>query len=146
MRRRGWRKFSLVDLLEPDTRGFMIWPEVFKRRNHLRTLFDGVRTTRMERTAAGRVHWRGRIAGQQDTLAPAFAAWIGQGHGAHERLGVGMQRALDNVRGRAELDDLTEIHHRDPVRDMFDDGQIVRNENHAQAHFAGKSEEEIDDL
>src|SRR5205814_10559936 len=48
----GRRVFELVDFLQPDTRGFVIRPKGFKRRNDPRTLFDGVRTTRMERTAA----------------------------------------------------------------------------------------------
>ena len=92
-------ELMLVDLLQPDARGFMSWPENLKRRNHLRTLFDRVRTTRMERTAARRVHRRRWIAGQKDTLTLPFSARVGQRHSTDERLGVGMQRALDYLGG-----------------------------------------------
>ena len=103
----------------------MIWPKGFKRRNDPRTLFDGMRTTRMERTAAGWVHRGWWVAGQKDALPLTFAAWIGQWHRADECLCVGMQRVFDNLGGRAKLDDFAEIHHCDPVRDMFYDGKIV---------------------
>src|SRR5437899_9353424 len=88
---------GLVDFLQPDTRGFMIWPKGFKRRDHPRTLFDGMRTTRMERTAAGWVHRGWWIAGQKDALPLTFTARVGQWHSADERLGIRMQRALEHV-------------------------------------------------
>ena len=47
-----------------------------------------------------------------------------------------MQRALENLCGRAELDNFSEIHHGDAIGDVFDDGEIVRNENQRQLHLA----------
>ena len=124
----------------------MIWPKGFKRRNHSRTLFDGMRTTRMERTAAGWVHRGWWVAGQQDALPLTLTARVGQWHSADERFGIRMQRALEYIGGRAKLDDFAEIHHGDAVRDVFYDGKIVRDENHGQTHLARKVEKQIDDL
>src|SRR2546425_2887121 len=137
---------GLVNFLQPDTRGFVIWPKGFERRNDPRTLFDGMRTRRMERTAAGWVHRGWWLAGQQDALPLTLTAWVGQWHSADERLGIRMQRALEYSGGRAKLDDFSQIHHCDPVRNVFYDGKIVRDENHGQPHLARKVEKQIDDL
>ena len=57
-------------------------------------------------------------------------------HRREQRLRVRMGRALVDVVARADLDDLAEVHHGDPVGHVADDGQVVRDEDVRQAEVA----------
>ncbi len=55
------------------------------------------------------------------------------------------RRGDDRARG-TELDDAAEIHHRDPVADMRDHGEVVRDEQIGEAELAAQGGEQFDDL
>ena len=57
-----------------------------------------------------------------------------------------MERVDVEVVGRSDLDDLAEVHHRDPVRDVADDGEVVRDEQVGQAELGLELLHEVDDL
>ena len=46
-----------------------------------------------------------------------------------------MQRVLVELLGRRDLDDRAEVHHRDPVGDVPDDREIVRDEQVRQVEL-----------
>ena len=66
-------------------------------------------------------------------------------HGRQQRLRVRMHGRLVD-RSRAELDDLAEVHHRDPVRDVPDDGEVVRDEQVRRVELVLQLLEQVDDL
>ena len=47
-----------------------------------------------------------------------------------------MPRVVVEVVGRRDLDDLAEVHHRDPVADVAHDREVVRDEEVGQAELA----------
>uniref|UniRef100_A0A6J7MXT6 Unannotated protein n=1 Tax=freshwater metagenome TaxID=449393 RepID=A0A6J7MXT6_9ZZZZ len=49
-------------------------------------------------------------------------------HCREQRPGVRVRRCTIDVLGRADLDNLSEVHHRHPVRDVANDGQVVGDE------------------
>ena len=53
-----------------------------------------------------------------------------------------MQWSTQNLIRRTELDDFTEIHHRDPIGNVFYDGEIVRNKKEREIHLATESSRE----
>src|SRR4051794_18902305 len=57
-----------------------------------------------------------------------------------------MRRLLVDRLLRADLDDLPEVHHGDAVRDVTDDGEIVRDEDVRQPEVALERLEQVDDL
>ncbi len=57
-----------------------------------------------------------------------------------------MKRVDIEAVGRGDFDDLAEVHHRDPVRDVADDGEIVRDEEVGQPELALELLHEVDDL
>src|SRR5688572_10414017 len=64
---------------------------------------------------------------------PRFAAHslllgIGHGHGRDEPLRVGIGRAAQDLVTRADLDELAQVHDRDPVREDVDHRQVVTDE------------------
>src|SRR3954469_14613929 len=87
---------------------------------------DRARAARVEAAA------RGRVARARDRAMQADA-WARAGgerrDRRQERLGVGMVRRLEDALGRADVHDLAEIHHRDAVGDVADDGEVVRDED-----------------
>ena len=100
----------------------------------------------MKPATDGRIHWRGRIARKDNALARVLTRWIDNWHRTDERLGVGMQRLLQNRAGLTKLDNFSEIHHPDSVGDMFHNREIVRDEDKRQLHLVPKEDEQIDDL
>ena len=73
-----------------------------------------------------------------------FGVWLG--HGRQQRLGVGMQWFGIKRLTWGELDDLAQIHHRHPGRDVAHHGQIVGNEQVCQAIFFLQVFQQVHDL
>ena len=86
----------------------------------------GIRTARMEGTARRRIDWAWNIALQK--LFLALDPRIGDRHCSQQGFGVRMQRAREQRLLVGVFDDFTEIHHRDAVTDVLDNGEIVGNE------------------
>ena len=83
------------------------------------------RATRVE-DAAGRGICRARdVALEPDPVATAA---VDRRHGGEQRLGVRVVRPVEDDVGRAELLQPAEVEDRDPVRDVADDSEVVRDE------------------
>ena len=67
-------------------------------------------------------------------------------NGCEQRLGVRVQWIAEELTGRRDLDDPAEIHHGNPMADVLDHGEIVRDKQIRQAEFALQIGEQVDDL
>jgi len=56
-------------------------------------------------------------------------------NGRHQRLRAGVRGLLEDVGGRAHLDDLTEMHHRHTVGQQAHDVEVVRDEERGKAEL-----------
>ena len=63
-----------------------------------------------------------------------------------QRPRVRMLRRSEDVGGRAELDDPSEVHHGDPVGEVLDHGQVVRDEDDRQPELALQRCDQVQDL
>src|SRR6185437_5751139 len=97
--------------------------------------------------AAGRWVRRVRnVALQHDALSPAPVRRIFDRDRRQQRLCVRVRRALEDVVSRPDLDDLSEIHHRDAVGDVTDEREVVGDEERCETEVALQRLEQIDDL
>ena len=87
----------------------------------------------MEGAARRRVDRGRRVARDDD--AKALLLRIGRRHRAEQRARVRMQRRRVELLGRALLDDLAEVHHRDALADVPHDAEIVRDEEEGDAEL-----------
>ena len=71
---------------------------------------------------------------------------IGHRDRREQRLGVRMQRVLEDVLGRAVFDETAEVHNAHRVRDMLDDRQVVRDEQVGQLVLLLQFLQQVDDL
>ena len=76
----------------------------------------------------------------------AFALGSGMGSGGQERERVGVDRVRIHLIGGADLDDLAQVHHRDPVGDVADDAEVVRDEEIGELELVLEVLEQVDDL
>ncbi len=90
-----------------------------------------IRTAGMEMAARRRVDGAWDITGEN--LSVHVLARFGHWYRAQERLGVGVDRGLENVFGRANFDDAAQIHDGYKVGNMFNDGKIVTDEEVGEA-------------
>ena len=71
---------------------------------------------------------------------------VGHGHGRQQRPRVRVAgRRVQRV-GRPDLDDLAEVHDRDPVADVLDDRQVVGDEQVRQAEPLAQVGQQVEDL
>ena len=103
-------------------------------------------------TARGRRGQRARhVALQPDALAPLplagrAAERFGHGDRGQERDRVRMPRLGVQLVPAGHLDDLAEVHDRNPVADVPDHGQVVRDHHVGQAQLFLQILEQVDDL
>src|SRR5437764_327138 len=83
---------------------------------------------RVETAAGRRVHRRRYVPGEDDPLALHLDVRVGDRDGRQERLRVRMQWMLVEVDAVGELDDLAQVHDRDPVADVPHDREVVGDE------------------
>src|SRR4029077_11837445 len=105
---------------------------------------EGVRAARVEAAALRRVDRAWHIALQDD--ARARIARLRHRHGGEERESVGVLRRGEDLAFLRRLDDLAEIHHRDAMRHMLDDGEVMADEEKGEAELLLQVLQEIDDL
>ena len=106
-------------------------------------LGEGVRASRVEAAAGGRSRRIRYLAGQR-LRQPAFA--VGTRDGLDECLGVRVQGRRPQPARRRRLDQEPEVHHRDGVRDVAHDREVVGDEQQADAKLAGEAGQEVGDL
>ena len=105
---------------------------------------DRVRAAARE-TASARDRARARqIAGEAVPVA-GLVGMRGRDRG-QERPRVGMGGPAEQVVGAGDLHDAAEIHHRDAVRDVTHDREIVRDEEVGEAELGLQVLEQVDDL
>ena len=68
------------------------------------------------------------------------------GHGLDQRLGVGMQRPLENLAHRPVLDDLSRIHHRHVISEVTHDAEVVGDEQYGHAQLFAQVAQQLNDL
>ncbi len=73
-------------------------------------------------------------------------ARLGRGDRVEQRLRVRVQRLLVHRLAGADLAELAQVHHRDPVADLLDQGQVVGDEQVGQAQLAAQPLEEVEHL
>src|ERR1700741_4741090 len=78
---------------------------------------------------------RARYVAFEDDPLPRYVG-VRDRHRRQQRLGIRVLRACEQRVLIGELDDLAEIHHRDAVADVLDDGEIVRDKKIRQSKFA----------
>ena len=105
---------------------------------------ERIRATRVEAAAGGKLDRTGHIAGKNDALAPGGR--IRHRDRGEQRFGVRMQRIAEQLARRRDFDDPAEIHHGDPVADVLDHGQIMRDEEIREAELALQIDQKVDDL
>ena len=82
-----------------------------------------------------------------ETDSPVLSGFrIGTGHGGQERAGIRVQRSFVDQLGRTDLDDISEIHDGNALRDMAHDGQVVSNKDVGQLEFVLKVLHQVHDL
>ena len=102
------------------------------------------RTARVEQAAGRQVERTRQFAARRgDAGAPRRVEF---GRRIEQRLRIGMARRGEQRLGRADLDHLAEIHHRDAMRDVADQAQIVRDEHHGQLQPLLQLQQQVDDL
>src|SRR5919108_758423 len=79
-------------------------------------------------------------------LALALTSRVGHGDGGEERLGVLVLRVRVHLLGRADLDELALVHHRDLVAHRADDCEVVRDEEVREPEVALQVLEQVEDL
>lgn len=85
-----------------------------------------------------RMEGGGRITREDQARAPALKIRVEVGNRAHQRLRVRVAGTFHDVGCGAELDDFSKIHHGDAIRDVFHHGEIVRDKNQGEMHFAAE--------
>ena len=105
-----------------------------------------LRAARMEPTTRGRIDRRRDVAAKDDPLAAVGQVGIGYGHGREQRRRVRVTWPLVQLVGGGDLDDLAEVHHRDPVAHVRDDGQVVGDEDVGERELALQVGQQVDDL
>src|SRR6266446_8415097 len=104
----------------------VLWGDFFADRRLDSTLRHCKWATRVEAAARGRIERARYLAAYGQLLVPVVRV-RGQGSGK-EGLGIGVERLGAELKAVGELDDLAEIHDRDPMADMGHGGQVMADE------------------
>src|SRR5918995_5978605 len=136
-----------LDLLGPVTGDHMTVRELAQRR-HLRRAPSrlDIRTPGVEPASVWRVGRAREIAGQEDRLALRLHLRIRDRDGGEKRDRVRVQRVLVQLLRRRDLDDRAQVHDRDPIGDVPDDGEVVGDEQIRQRELGLELLEQVDDL
>src|SRR5215217_3796079 len=106
----------------------------------------GARAAGVERATLGRVRGRRHVSGEYHALALALLLRVGDGDGREQRGGVGVTRLAIESGPVGDLYDLAEVHHGDPVRDVFDHGEVVGYEDVGEVELLLQVLQKVDDL
>src|SRR5215218_2482591 len=104
------------------------------------------RTAGVEVAPAGWVGGRRHVSGENHALALALLLWVGDRDCREQRGGVGVARLAVERRLVGDLHDLVEVQHGDPVRDVFDHGEVVGYEDVGEVEFLLQVLQKVDDL
>ena len=119
---------------------------VDQRRLDLSADLRRVAAAGMEAAALRRVDRARDVALEHDPLPLLRQIGIGNRHRREQRLRVGHDRPRVELLGRRQLDELPEVHHRDPVAHVADDAEIVGDEEIRQLELVLELLEQVDHL
>src|SRR5262245_2130048 len=105
-------------------------------------LAETARAARVENAARRWVDGAGDLAFQAH---PAARLPVDRGNGREQRFRIGVMRAGKDALGRPDLHEPAEIEHGDPVRDITDGPEIVRDEDVADATLDLKLGQQVED-
>ena len=108
------------------------------------TGFCRIRAARAEAAARSRIYWRRQLA--LDELPFSLRVYIGLRHCRVQGFRVGMQRGREQLFRRRLFYHLAKVHHSHFVRNILDNGEVMRDEHIRKAEFALEILEEIDYL
>ena len=100
------------------------------------------RTAGVETATGGDVGWIRRFA-CQDFVGPAMTYLRGYGE---QGFRVGVQGLGEHRLRRSKLDDLAQIHDRDPVGERPGEGEVVGDEDERHPELVLEPDEEFEDL
>src|SRR5690606_26226421 len=92
--------------------------------------------------------WRVRRVGDltRQSLEGGALVGIWYRHGLHERRGVRVKRAPEQVVGGGKLDDLADVHDRDAVAYVLDDAEVVGDEQVREVEAPLQVEQQVEYL
>ncbi len=99
-----------------------------------------------KRQPARRVGRGRQVADEDDPLAAVRDVGVGDGQRGEQGPGVGVARVREELAGGGHLDDLAEVHHRDPVAHVAHDRQVVGDEDVGEAELGLEVEEQVEHL
>ena len=99
-------------------------------------------TARVEDAARGQRGGARDVALELDPVSPAA---VDRRHGGEERLGVRVVRTVEDDVGRAELLQPSEVEHGDPIGDVADDAEVVRDEEVRDPLLRLQLDEQVED-
>ena len=100
----------------------------------------------MKRTSRGRSAGARDVTLEDDSLFIFAGFWIWTRDRGEQSSGVLVLRITVQVRRLRELHNAAEIHDRDPIADVLNEGQVVSNEAVGQPEFALQVSEQVDAL
>ena len=100
----------------------------------------------MEGAAARRVGRVRQVVGEPDPPPRVPQARVRQRHRGQQGLGVRVAWPGVQLAGLGHLDDLAEVHHRDPVADALHHRQVVGDEQVGQAQLLLQIVQQVEDL
>ncbi len=103
-----------------------------------------LRAAGVEAAARRRVDGAGHVAREQNPIF--LPQGIGHRRGGKERLGVRVLGIAVEGRVGRGLDDLSQVHHQDPVAEVFHHRQVVGDDHERQVEFPFQPHEQVDDL
>ena len=118
-----------------------------RRRHVVAQRLAHLGAARVEAAAVGRVGRRRDVAGEDDPLALVAADRVGHRHGRQQRLGVRVRRAGGTRRRGVPTSTISaEVHHRDAVAEVLDDGEVVGHEQDREAEAPLQVAQQVEDL
>ncbi len=105
-----------------------------------------LQAARMELTAGWRIKRTRDFSFQKDVFPLGFNLRIGNRYGCKKRPGVGMKGIAIQIAPGGNFHDITQVHDGDPIADMPDHGQVVRDKKVRQIQLVLEFFQEIDDL
>ena len=91
---------------------------------------DPFRASRIETTSRREIHRAWKIALEKDSGPLRF--WVWNRDGGQKSLGVRVEGLTIQICRRSQFDDPAQVHDRDPIADMTNHVQIVRNKDHGK--------------
>ena len=140
------RATRLIDLADAVAGDEVTGGGFLEFRRLLGTAFAGIGAAGAEGAAGGGVQRAGDIPVQNDALVGPGDLGIRHRDGREQRLGIGVQRVLIDLRRVGQLHHLAQVHDRDAVADVPDDEKVVGDEEVRQPQALLELLKHIDDL